>query len=112
MTVTQLSQLTGCLPGQWALRPWVYCLPASIFDGVLFVIVTAKSIQYTMKQEFHTPERERHIQRLYAVLFRDTVLYFGGVFAVFLGTLLMWAIGGVRVLLCNVEWSNSFTNIY
>jgi hypothetical protein len=87
-SVTQLSPLTGCLPGNWVLRPWVYCLPGSVFDGLLLLLFATKSVQYLK-------DRPAYMPQLLLILLRDTFLYFGGVVAILFGNLLMWAVGGV-----------------
>ena len=69
------------------------------FESVLFLLAVAKSVQVA-RSESNTP-------RILAILLRDSVLYFGGVIAVILTNLIIWAF--VRVNHEPVA-SLSFTN--
>ncbi|GJE97729.1 hypothetical protein PsYK624_139500 [Phanerochaete sordida] len=85
-----LSHVSGCLPGHWVLRPWVYGMPAAVLDTTLFSLVTIKSLQYFLRQETRTPE-------LFVVMLADSMLYFASVFAILVANLLMWQFGGATL---------------
>ncbi|EKM54191.1 uncharacterized protein PHACADRAFT_210009 [Phanerochaete carnosa HHB-10118-sp] len=85
-----LSHVSGCLPGHWVLQPWAYGIPTGVLDGVLFFLVTIKSIRHFLSQDRHTPE-------LFVVMLADSIVYFASVVAVFVANLTAWVIGGAAL---------------
>ncbi|KAI0339851.1 hypothetical protein BDW22DRAFT_1431336 [Trametopsis cervina] len=75
---------SGCIPTHWVYKPWVYWVPATSFDGILFALVVARSIRRAMEQD--TPD-------LFFKMFRDSSIYFGFVFLVIIADLIVWTVG-------------------
>ncbi|KAI0085107.1 hypothetical protein BDY19DRAFT_997172 [Irpex rosettiformis] len=77
---------SGCIPNTWLYKPWVYWVPATTFDGLLFLLVIAKSIRCSR-------ERDTTPHLLFTML-RDSSLYFGFVFMVIIADLIVWTRAG------------------
>ena len=53
------------------------------FEGVVFALALAKTVQHIREHQACPP-------RLLGVLLRDSMVYFGGMFAIILTNLLIW----------------------
>ncbi|KAI0687896.1 hypothetical protein BC835DRAFT_1419603 [Cytidiella melzeri] len=81
MKLNQTLRTSGCIPNNWVYKPWVYWVPATTFDGLLFSLVVFKSIQYAWEQ---------HTSALLFTMLRDSFLYFGSVFLIIVADLIVW----------------------
>ena len=59
-----------------------------MFESTLFVLAIIKAVQ-AGRNELHTP-------KILVVLLRDSVAYFGGILAIILTNLVIWAAARVR----------------
>ncbi|KAI0755907.1 hypothetical protein BC629DRAFT_1444391 [Irpex lacteus] len=76
-------QASGCIPNNWRYKPWVYWVPATTFDGILFLLAIVRSINCARDPANTTPSL------LYTML-RDSFLYFGLAFVVIIADLVVW----------------------
>lgn len=71
----------------------MYWLPMLGFESLLFGMAVVKSVKvYKDSKQTHTGKAPN----LLVILIRDSVMYFGGVFAVLLTNIIAWAIAPVR----------------
>lgn len=88
--VSPASGTTGCVPGHWVLRPWVYWIPATVLENILFLLVAVKSVRCAVGMEQYNPD-------LLMVLLRDSVVYFGGLCTILTANIIIWTVGRVSI---------------
>ena len=79
----------GCVPANSDLHIWAYWVPLSAFQGTIFLLAIAKVCEIG--------KRERRRPQVLVVLFRDTLSYFGMMFAIILVNVLIWSVARVRM---------------
>ena len=72
----------GCLPENVSSSQWTYWIPSALFELTLVLLAARKLIQVARTRN--------RAPRILAVLLRDSVIYFGGIFATILCTLVTW----------------------
>ena len=68
---------------------WAYWIPTLVFETVLVSLAIAKLVQIS-RMETNTP-------RVMAVLLRDSVAYFGGIFAFVITNFVIWVAARVSL---------------
>ena len=89
----------GCFPNNTVTWAWAYWIPITVFDSILFLLASYKSIEFSV---YHG----KNMPRLSQVLIRDSVIFFGGVLALILINLVIWSLHKVRISICDVGRSN------
>ena len=84
----------GCVPANPSSHMWSYWVPLFSFQSVLFLLAIAKVCE-SARKEWRTP-------RVLVVLLRDSLTYFGGVFAIILVNVLIWTTARVSNVLTAV----------
>ena len=82
------SPYPTCFGGTPNTRGWSYWLPVLSFETFLFIAAFTKVVQVA-REGWYRPS-------ILTVLFRDSVVYFGGIFALALVNLVVWAADRVR----------------
>ena len=78
---------SGCFPANPSPHLWAYWVPFLCFESVIVALAIVKIYQEA-RNKWHTP-------KILFVLLRDSLAYFGGVFAIVLGNVLMWSVARV-----------------
>ena len=77
---------------------WAYWIPMTIFETILFVLAIVKC--------FKLARDHSHAPKALIVLLRDSILYLGGVLALLLCNLVIWAAARVRsAALTSNQWT-------
>ena len=84
----------GCLPENVSASQWTYWIPSALFELTLVLLAARKLIQVARTRN--------RAPRILAVLLRDSVIYFGGIFATILCTLVTWTSARVSSVFAGV----------
>ncbi|KAJ3555011.1 hypothetical protein NM688_g2807 [Phlebia brevispora] len=95
------SSVSGCVPGHWVIRPWIYWIPAGVLEIFLFSLVLVKSLRCMIGIETHNPA-------LLILLFRDSIFYFGGMSIILVANVLMWTIGTDALFVALSEYASVY----
>ena len=76
-------QFPGCIPNEPIKHLWAYWIPRVVFEMMLVILVFLKVLD-AARDSTYAP-------RVLIVLLRDSVVYFGGMLAVVLINLAIWA---------------------
>ena len=76
-------QFPGCVPVDFSPHMWAYWVPLLSFQTVLFVLAMAQ-VLIEARREWNTP-------KLLVVMLRDSLVYFGGMLAIILANVMIWA---------------------
>ena len=84
--------IPGCLETTHDFHKWTYWIPMLVFESVIVVLAIGKLMEMARARET-TP----HVM---TVIVRDSVMYFGGIFAFMVTNFVIWAAA-------IVEWANA-----